>query len=220
MIKCCIFDLDGTILNTITSITYFVNKTLKKYGIDPITEDECKYFAGNGARKLIIRSLASKGITDEAVIETVLADYNAAYDADPLYLTDAFDGIRELLASLAERKIRLAVLSNKPDSTVKSIVKSFFPGVFDEVRGGVEGVPLKPAPDIPLDILKGFGISPENTAWIGDTSTDVETGVNLGAALNIGVLWGFRKRDELEAAGAHVIVSSPDEILREVVRFD
>jgi phosphoglycolate phosphatase len=88
------------------------------------------------------------------------------------------------------------------------------------VRGGVEGVALKPAPDIPLAIISGFGIAPENTAWIGDTSTDMETGVNLGAALNIGVLWGFRKREELEAAGAHVIVDSPEQILSEVVRFD
>lgn len=220
MIKCCIFDLDGTILNTITSITHFVNETLQKYGIDTITEDECKYFAGNGARNLIMRSLKSKGITDADLVERVLSDYNAAYDADPLYLTSAFDGIKELLISLSERGIRLAVLSNKPDSTVKSIVKSFFPGLFDDVRGGVEGVPLKPAPDIPLDILKGFGISAENTAWIGDTSTDMQTGVNLGAALNIGVLWGFRLRDELEAAGAHVIVSKPDEILSEVMKVD
>jgi phosphoglycolate phosphatase len=110
MIKCCVFDLDGTILNTITSITYFVNQTLKKYGFECITEDECKYFAGNGARKLIIRSLASKGVTDEATVERVLSDYNAAYDENPLYLTTAFDGIRELLLALAERNIRLAVL--------------------------------------------------------------------------------------------------------------
>ena len=220
MIKCCIFDLDGTILNTITTITYFVNETLQKYGIETITEDECKYFAGNGARKLIIRALKSKGITDECLIEKVLTDYNAAYDSDPLYLTDAFPGIKELLVSLSERGIRLAVLSNKPDSTVKSIVKSFFSGMFDDVRGGIEGVPLKPDPDIPLAILSGFGISPENTAWIGDTSTDVETGVNLGAALNIGVLWGFRLREELERAGADVIVSTPEQILSEVIKVD
>lgn len=220
MIKCCIFDLDGTILNTITSITYFVNKTLQKYGIDTITEDECKYFAGNGARNLIIRALKSKGISDSATVETVLSDYNATYDADPLYLTEAFTGIKELLAALSERGIRLAVLSNKPDSTVKSIVESFFPGTFHEVRGGIEGVPLKPNPAIPLDILRGFGISPENTAWIGDTSTDIETGNNLGARLNIGVLWGFRLRDELERAGAHVIVSRPEQILEEVLKVD
>lgn len=220
MIKCCIFDLDGTILNTITSITYFVNKTLRKYGIDTITEDECKYFAGNGARNLIIRALKSKGISDGATVETVLADYNAAYDADPLYLTEPFFGIEELLLSLSSKGIRLAVLSNKPDSTVKSIVNSFFPAMFDDVRGGVEGVPLKPSPDIPLAILSGFGISPENTAWIGDTSTDVETGINLGARLNIGVLWGFRKRDELEGAGAHFIAERPEQILSEVLRID
>lgn len=220
MIKCCIFDLDGTILDTIETITHFVNKTLKKHQIDTITEEECKYFVGDGARNLIVRALKSKGITDSATVESVLSDYSKTYDDDPLYMTDVFPGIRELLLALAERKIRLAVLSNKPDSTVKSIVESFFSGVFDDVRGGIEGVPLKPAPDIPLDILRGLGIAPENTAWIGDTATDVKTGVNLGVALNIGVLWGFRQRAELQEAGAHVVVSSPEEILSEVLRVD
>lgn len=220
MIKCCIFDLDGTILDTITSITHFVNQTLQNHGIETITEDECKYFAGNGARNLITRALKSKGIYDSDTVEAILSEYNSAYDADPLYLTDAFPGIKELLSSLAERKIRLAVLSNKPDSTVKSIVNSFFPDVFDDVRGGVEGLPLKPSPEIPRDILAGLGISAENTAWIGDTSTDIETGVNLGVKLNIGVLWGFRRRSELEAAGADIIVSTPEQILSEVIRID
>ena len=219
MIKCCIFDLDGTILDTIKSITYFVNKTLGEYGIDGISIDKCKYFVGNGARKLIVRALRSKGVTDEALTEKILSDYVMAYDANPLYLTTVFKGIGELISALSERGVKLAVLSNKPDSTVKAIVNEFFKDAFDAVLGGREGVPLKPNPAAAIDILNMLGFTPEETAWVGDTSTDIETAKNLKVALSFGVLWGFRKRDELEDAGADVIVSSADEILRRIVSF-
>ena len=216
MIKCCIFDLDGTILDTITTITYYVNVILEKHGVAPITVDECKYFAGNGAYKLIERSLNSKGIYDKERIESILAEYVKAYDEAPLYLTGAFEGISDMLRELKARGIKLAVLSNKPDTAVKSIVEHFFPGIFDEAAGGMDGVPLKPDPTAAQGILKRLGISESETAWVGDTSTDIETGKNLKAALSIGVLWGFRKQDELEGAGADLIVSHPSEIVRGV----
>ena len=216
MIKCCIFDLDGTILDTITTITHYVNVILKKHGIEPVTVDECKYFAGNGAYKLIERSLNSKGIYDEERIKQLLSEYVPAYDEAPLYLTDAFDGISDMLAQLKARGMKLAVLSNKPDTSVKSIVEHFFPGVFDEAAGGMDGVPLKPDPTAAVGILERLGISESETAWVGDTSTDIETGKNLKAALSIGVLWGFRKREELVAAGADLIVTHPSEIVRGV----
>ena len=220
MIKCCIFDLDGTILDTIVSITYFVNKTLNEYGIESVSVDECKYFAGNGARNLIKRALTSKGVTDEALTEKILTDYVEAYDNDPLYLTTVFEGIDGLLSELRLRGVKLAVLSNKPDSTVKSIVKDFFGDAFDVALGGREGVPLKPDPTAALDILNMLGFTPEETAWVGDTSTDIETAKNLKAALSVGVLWGFRKRDELEGAGADIIASSADEVLRGIMSLD
>ncbi len=220
MIKCCIFDLDGTILNTITTITYFVNKTLKSNGIYAVTEDECKYFAGNGAKLLITRALRSKGIEDADTIEKVLDEYNSSYDSEPLYLTAPFEGIQELISDLKDAGIKLAVLSNKPDSTVKSIVKHFFNDSFDVVLGGRDGVPLKPDPAVPREIINILGVSNGETAWIGDTGTDIETGKNLGAALNVGVLWGFRPRSELELAGADVIVSRADEMLKEIFKID
>ena len=216
MIKCCIFDLDGTILDTITTITYYVNVTLEKNGIPPITEDECKYFAGNGARLLIERSLNSKGIYDEGEISRILAEYVLAYDEAPLHLTAPFRGITEMLSELKASGLKLAVLSNKPDTAVKSIIEHFFPNVFDDAAGGMDGVPLKPDPTAARNILARLAISESETAWVGDTSTDIETGKNLGAAISIGVLWGFRKRDELEAAGADAIVSDPSEITSEV----
>jgi phosphoglycolate phosphatase len=212
MIKCCIFDLDGTILDTIGTITYFVNSAITPYGVAPITVEECKYFAGNGARKLITRAIVSRGITDALLTEKILGEYNAAYDADPLYMTGVFEGIPEALALLKEYGVKLAVLSNKPDPTVKQIVEGFFPGIFDIALGGREGVPLKPDPTAALDIISALGFAPDECAWVGDTSTDIETGKNLGARVSVGVLWGFRKRDELVGAGADVVISSASEL--------
>ena len=217
MIKCCIFDLDGTVLDTITTITHFVNVTLEKHGIEKITIDECKYFAGNGAKLLIERSLASKGITDPAVAAKLLPEYNAAYDAKSYYLTKVFDGVDKLLSDLKANGIKIAVLSNKPDSTVRPIIEYFFKDVFDVALGGQDGIPLKPDPAVPKMILSRLGISENETAWIGDTSVDVETGKNLGARLNVGVLWGFRKKEELVGAGADIVVERADEILSAVL---
>lgn len=217
MIKCCIFDLDGTVLDTINTITHYVNVTLERHGIEKITADECKYFAGNGARLLIERALKSKGITDEETITALLDEYNAAYNANTLYLTKPFEGINELLLGLKAHGIKTAVISNKPNPTVQPIVDSFFKGVFDVAFGGLDGVPLKPDPVVPRMVLEKLGISESETAWIGDTSVDVETGKNLGVSLNIGVLWGFRKIDELIGAGADIVVERAEDILSAVL---
>ena len=212
MIKCCIFDLDGTILNTITTITHFVNKTLQKCGYDAITEEQCKYFVGNGARLLITRALAHLGVTDEKTVDTLLDAYDRDYKSDPYHLTCKYDGIDELLLGLRRAGVSLAVVSNKQDKIAKDAVAHFFPDTFDLVVGSRDGVPLKPAPDAPLSVLSKLGFAPDECAFIGDTAVDVETGKNMGAARVIGVCWGFRKRDEL--AMADRIVDEPSEILK------
>ena len=211
MIKCCVFDLDGTILDTISTITYYVNKTLQKIGYGEITEEQCKHFVGNGARKLIERTLAHFGLTDAELVNTVLGAYDKAYKSAPYHLTDCFPGMAELLLALRARGIKLAVVSNKQDAITREAVSHFYPDTFDAVVGGRDGVALKPAPDAPLALISGLGFSPDEVAFIGDTSVDVETGINMGAGLVIGVSWGFRKIDELSRADA--IVHSPDEIL-------
>ena len=213
MIKCCIFDLDGTILDTITTITHFVNATVERYGVRPITEEECKYFAGNGARLLITRTLESRGIFDKELLERILKEYNAAYDADPLYLTSPFEKIKDMLASLKEIGVKLAVLSNKPDETTKAIIPCFFGDSFDLVYGGREGIPLKPAPDAFFEICEELSVSRDEVIYLGDTGVDMLTGKGAGAALTVGVSWGFRTKDELTESGADVIVDSPLEVL-------
>ena len=220
MIKCCIFDLDGTVLDTITTITHFVNVAHDKFGLDRISIDECKYFAGNGAKNLIYNTTTSRGLFDEEKRALIYDFYMNAYDSNPSYLTSVFDGVIEMLNKLKAAGVKIAVLSNKPDFATRSAVNNFFPGIFDIVLGGREGVPLKPSPEAPLEIMHSFGVSDFETAWIGDTSTDMYTGKNINAKMCIGCLWGFRKEDELVGAGATHIVSHPSEIADLVLNDD
>ena len=216
MIKCCIFDLDGTLLNTITTITHYVNSVLADEGIAPISEDECKIFVGNGADMLIKRSLLSRDAFDETVYARVLKKYIQAYDSSPLYLTEPYPGIHGLISELLSRGILLGVVSNKPESATVPIVKEFFGDSFSFIRGGRAGASLKPSPDVALESLGTLGIDASMTAFIGDTSVDILTGKNMSAGLSIGVLWGFRKKEELLNAGADAVVSDCEELLREV----
>lgn len=216
MIKCCIFDLDGTILDTITTITHYVNLALKKWNIKPINLEECKTFVGDGARKLIRRACVNGGVSDETTIAAVHEYYTRIYDADPFLYTKPYDGILEVLDAMIENKIKIAVLSNKPDSAVKSLVKTFFGERFSYVAGAKDNVPLKPNPVCTGEILSTLSVESTEVMFIGDTSVDIETGKNMCAGVTIGVLWGFRSREELEGAGADAIVSTPGEILERI----
>ncbi len=220
MIKFCMFDLDGTLLATLPTITYYVNQTLQKYDIPSISEEECKSFIGDGARALIYRALASKGDFSEEYSASVLKSYLALYDTDPYYLTEPYSGINELLSQLAERGIALAVISNKQNSSTCSAIKHFFGTRFSLVRGGIDGVPLKPDPTSAISMLRELEISPSETAYIGDTAVDMRTGKNMGAALTVGVLWGFRDKQELLSSGADVIINTPLQLLSEIDRFN
>lgn len=205
MIKAVIFDLDGTILNTITTITYFVNQTLQKHGILPITESECKTFIGDGARKLIERSLASKGVFNKAILEEILPLYNLSYDENPFYLTEKYEGVEPLLHQLKENEIKLGVISNKPHPTTVSAIAHFYPGLFDLVVGGKEGVPLKPAPAAGEAMLTRLGVSANEVIYVGDSGVDMTFGKLIGAAYTLGAGWGFRVKEELISAGADLV---------------
>lgn len=217
MIKCCIFDLDGTLLNTLSTIRYYLNETLKNNGIEPITREACQKYVGNGARKLILRALLEKGIDDDATFNKVFSEYNAVYDADPYYLTEPYENISELVDMLISQGITLAVFSNKPDFATRSAISHFFPRKFKLVRGATDKTPLKPAPDGVFEILKELGFSPDECAYIGDSDVDVLTGKAAGVCKNIAVSWGFRSCDELGRAGAEIIVNSVGEILSHVL---
>ncbi|MBO7304175.1 MAG: HAD family hydrolase [Clostridia bacterium] len=218
MIKCCIFDLDGTVLNTLDTIRYHLNKTLLCHGLPEVSGDECRRFVGNGARRLLERALSKSGVTDSATVDKVLGDYLISYDAEPYVNTSVFEGIGELMTKLRDRGIRLALLSNKQHSATLAVAEKFFPGVFDAVQGGTDGIPLKPDPTSATALLDEMGICPSELAFIGDSEVDIETAKNLGAALAIGVSWGFRSAEELTLAGADVLATDADEIFREVTK--
>lgn len=212
MYKGIIFDLDGTLLDTITTIAYYSNKILEKYGFEPIPTKEYNYLAGKGARHLVKEMLRFRGCGNEEIFEKVFADYMSAYNSDPLFKTTVFDGINELIARAKRSGMKLAVLSNKPHSSTVMIIDHFFEkGTFDICYGARDGVPLKPDPAPALDVAEKLGLKEKECIYVGDTDVDMKTGKNAGF-YTVGVLWGFRDRPELEKNGADLIVSKPAEI--------
>ena len=213
MIKLCIFDLDGTVLDTVHTIAYYGNLALSKNGIEPIDEKEYNYFAGNGAVNLIKRMLRFRNALTDAVFQQVFADYNAAYNADTTYLTSPFGGITETLDAIKARGIKIAILSNKPHFATCGVIHSLFgEGYFDCVYGQREGVPLKPDPTAVYQVVEETNAKPEECLYIGDTGTDMETGKNANLC-TVGVLWGFRDKEELLQNGADFIIEKPCQLL-------
>ena len=219
MIKACIFDLDGTVMDTLSSIAYFVNTTLAELGFGEIEEEKFKYLVGNGRSKLLHRSLEIFDVDTDDVFEKACEIYDGAYENNFMYKTCAFEGIKEQITKLKEKGIKVAILSNKPDNVTRFIVEETFgKEFFDFVQGQIEGIPLKPTPESFLHIAKKLGTEPSESIMIGDTNVDIKTGHNAGAH-TMGVLWGFRSREELESAGAEVIVESPKEIYEAVMNI-
>ncbi len=213
MKKACIFDLDGTLTDSLRSIAYFVNTEIAKYGMPDVPAEDFKLYAGNGARMLIRRVLARNGRLDETLEDTILQNYNAAYDADPLHLCTVYDGMFSLLKKLREKDVSVNVLSNKPHPTAEKVVKVLFgEQTFSYIFGARENIPLKPDPYGVFEILNLLGLEQSESLYIGDTATDVQTGKAAGL-FTVGVLWGFRTKDELEKAGADAVVAHPEEIV-------
>ena len=216
-IKCAVFDLDGTLLNTAKTIQYYLNLTLSKYGLPTVSEDDTKRMVGNGARVLITRAMGD-GANDTELYGKVYRDYNEAYDADPYYLTEPYEGVVEMLSALKEQGTILAVLSNKPNTAVCLAVDHFFSNSFSVVRGAVDGVPLKPDPTALLNMLESLNISPSETAYIGDSEPDVSIAKAASVGLPIAVSWGFRSVEQLKNAGATTILDRADDIMIIVCR--
>ena len=209
MEKLCIFDLDGTVLNTLNSIAYFVNEALKEYSIEPIEADTIRTFVGSGARNLIMKCLNYRN--SELDVSEALKTYMDKYNKNATYLVTPYDGMRELLDVLKAHGVKIAVLSNKPHSSTTLILNELFgEDYFYEVRGSKDNEPKKPDPTTTNEIAKGF--SKKDCFFIGDSGVDIKTGKNAGM-VTIGVSWGFRGADVLKEAGAEHIVDSPREIL-------
>lgn len=212
--KACIFDLDGTLTNTLESMTYSVNLTLEEMGLSKITKDQCRLFVGNGARVLMEKSLKAVGDTDASRIEEGMEIYGRIFDQNCTYHVTPYEGIPEMLKALKDKGIQLAVLSNKPDRQTVKVVKAIFgEELFDYAQGQKEGIRRKPEPDGVWYLMEQMHVSKEECLYIGDSEVDAATGRNAGLK-TIGVLWGFRDRKTLETAGADDLIDRPDELLQ------
>lgn len=212
MYKACIFDLDGTLTDTLDSLTFSVNETLKEMGLPPITRDECRMFVGNGAKVLLEKSLKASGEKDLARLDEAMQRYDRIFKTGCTYHVVPYDGIMELLSKLKSAGIRMAVLSNKPDRDALSVVEEIFgTDTFQWIQGQKEGVPRKPDPAAALDIAQKLQADASETLYIGDSEVDIATGRAAGMK-TIGVSWGFRGREALREAGAELIMDSPLEI--------
>lgn len=202
-----IFDLDGTLLDTLEDLADSVNYVMRSFGCPERTLPEVRAFVGNGIRKLVERS-APKGTAEEEV-DRMLARFIEYYKEHCADKTRPYAGIPELLQALREKGVKIAVVSNKADAAVKALCEQYFPGMLDEAVGERAGIARKPAPDTVNEVLKSLQIDKSRAVYIGDSEVDVQTARN--AELDcIAVDWGFRDASVLKEAGAEVIVSTPE----------
>lgn len=213
MKKAVIFDLDGTLANTVESLLYSVNQTMDAFGLCHINEAECKQFVGDGAKKLIERSLIHAGEKNPNRLEEVYESYKACFAQCFLYKVEPYEGISELLRDLKQKGIKLAVLSNKAHERAKVLIDTVFGAdCFDEVAGLKPQIARKPSPDGVFELCRSLQVLPDEVVYVGDTSTDMKTGKSAGC-FTVGVLWGFREEKELREHHADVVIARPQELL-------
>ena len=212
--KVVIFDLDGTLSDSIHSIKYSGDRTMEKFGYGPFSEEQYKYFVGDGARNLVKRALEAGGDTELAHFEEAYTLYREIFKENCMYRVRPYEGIPELLATLKVQHVKIAVLSNKPHAETVNVVEALYgKGYFDVIEGQKEGLAIKPSPDGVFRILERLGLGAEDLLYLGDTATDMKTGKGAGA-FTVGALWGFRDRAELEEGGADAVIEHPLELLR------
>lgn len=216
MFRLCIFDLDGTLTDTLDSLTYSVNLTLEEMGYPALERSKCRAFVGNGSRVLIEKALKASGDTTLSRIEEGMEVYDRVFDANCTYHVTPYDGIVELLQALKEKGMKLTVLSNKPHRQAVHVVEEVFgKEMFDWVQGQQEGIPRKPDPYAAIQIAEKFGVKPEECVYIGDSEVDVATGM-AARMKTLGVTWGFRSVEQLKEAGATILLDRPVQILEEI----
>ena len=214
--KAAIFDMDGTILDTIEDLAAAVNHALNHFGYrGDFSPEESKQFFCNGAKAAVASALEMAGApTDDDTLGKVLDFYKPYYAEHSDIKTGPYPGIPELLQTLSAANIKTAVVSNKPDPAVQKLCEVYFPDMFTFALGEIPGVRRKPMPDMINICLEKLGVSPAEAVYIGDSEVDVQTARNSGLSC-IGVDWGFRTRRDL--AGADVIVSDCDELARAII---
>lgn len=214
--KTIIFDLDGTLLNTLDDLAAATNYALAQYKLPLRTPDEVRWFVGNGIRKLIERAVPEG--TCAEVQEEVYATFNTYYKAHCNDQTKAYDGVMELLAALRKAGCRTAIVSNKADYGVQELVKLYFADALDAACGERSGIAKKPAPDMLFAVMKKLGAEQATTIYVGDSDTDLDTARNAGVPC-IGACWGFRGREFLVQHGAELLAETPYDVLEMVKKL-
>lgn len=214
MIKAAIFDLDGTLADTLDSIAYCANETLRRQGYAPIEKQEYRYLVGDGAATLVERALKKSGDTELAHFTEAMQDYTEIFEEYCMYKVKPYEGIVSTLEALKHAGIKTAVLSNKPHPRTMKVIRDLFgEGMFDVVAGQKPEIEKKPSPEGVFAILRELQLEKDEVLYLGDTNTDMKTGKSAGV-FTIGVLWGFRDRQELEENHADAIIAEPAEILK------
>lgn len=208
-IRAVLFDLDGTLTNTLPDIAGAMNRSLRHFGLPEWAVDDYRMLVGNGAVKLAERAVRERQELMPAVLERYMADYRAHSAVE----TAPYPGVPELLRQLRDRSVSLCVYSNKPDPDTRFIVPHYFPDTaFAVIQGSRPDLPLKPDPAVPLSIARGLGLSPGEFAYLGDSGVDMRCAAAAGMHA-FGVLWGFRDAAELTAGGAGALLSVPSDLL-------
>ena len=211
MIKAVLFDLDGTLVDTLEDLADAVNFALSKYGFPTHELHKFNYFVGNGMKNLIERSLPEEGVDEETFQKVFDAFYNY-YSVHYLDKTYVYSGFEEVLNTLKIKGIKLAVVSNKRHEMTEAIIDKQLVGYFDAVTGQRPDYPVKPDPTLALKIIDDLGATPAECVFVGDSGSDAVTARNIGCK-GVGVLWGFRTEEELLENGAHYIAKEPKDIL-------
>jgi len=210
--KAVIFDLDGTLLDTIQDLADSVNIVLRSFGFPEHDVESYKVFVGDGIEELARRALPENH-RDEATLARSISAIREQYSKRWANNTCPYKGITELLDALTARNIKIAILSNKPDDSTKATVSRFLPNWhFDPIVGASPSVPKKPNPKAALGIARGLGMSPDELIYVGDTATDMATAIAAGM-YPVGALWGFRTAEELTQSGAKKLIKEPGDLL-------
>ena len=212
--KACIFDLDGTLADTLESMSISANQVIEPLGYAPLPTENFRYYAGDGAKTLVERVLRDAGDKNLVHLEEVYQAYCEIFDRDCTYKVVVFDGMKEILKKLKAMGVKLAVFSNKPPAQTRKVISNLFgDNLFDWVQGQQDGIEKKPDPSGALKIAEIFEVRPEECMYIGDTNVDMMTG-NRAGMFTVGVLWGFRDRKELMDNHAHALAEKPEDLIR------
>lgn len=213
MVKLVIFDLDGTLLNTLDDLADSCNYILQKYDYPTHPVEAYKYFVGDGIRKLIERAIPDEVLHKQELVYSIESDFLAYYTLHKIDKTAPYKGIIPVLNQLQSKNIQIAVASNKIHSEIAPMLTYYFPSIkFAAALGQQEGVPTKPNPNVVYEILAQTKIEKEDVLYVGDTAVDMKTGKSAGI-YTIGVLWGFRTEKELLDNGADELIQKPEDLL-------